>query len=341
LSRLYFETGSYDKALPLIKTIYETDRSDYRNFIRYTDILNFRKKYRQTIDLLTTRLKTDSLNFEVNKRLGETYIRIDSLNQAAKQYEKLLSLYPENQVVAYKLAVLYLKIKEYRKSLNVCDTILAYSADNTKFLALKGKVYFNVNQYKNAIIVMKKLENLGDHSYSTHRILGISYFKKNNYTEAVSYLKNVLEIKPNDAIASYYLGASLANLPIPEEGIPYLKEAAEMLQPPAQVMEKIYYNLAMIYRKTEKFNLAVENLKKLMEYNPENIRYYLSIATIYEFNIKNNDEALKYYKKFISSLPPDPDPKKGNERYNIRLKKYAENRITKINENNFFEAKKE
>ncbi|NPA35554.1 MAG: tetratricopeptide repeat protein [Chlorobi bacterium] len=340
LSRLYFETGNYDKALPLIKKIYETNGYDYKNIIRYSDILNFKKEYGKTIGLLTKWIETDSLNFEVNKRLAETYLKVDSLNLAAKLYEKLLNQYPENQVLSYKLAVIYLRIKEYRKSLDICDTILAHSKNNQRFLMLKGKVYFSVNQYRNAIIVMKKLEKLGDHSYITQRILGISYYKKNDYPEAVSYLKEAIEWNPEDALAHYYLGASLSLLPGPEEGIPYLKKAEEILQPPAQIMEKIYTYLAAIYSNTGKFNLAVDNYKKALKYNPQNIRYYLTIATIYEFDIHNKNKALSYYKKFVSSLPPAPDPENGKDRYTIKLKEYAENRILKIKEENFFEAKK-
>ncbi|GEM_PF-5551934 len=339
LSSLYFETGSYDKALPLIKSIYNTHPDNYKNFIRYADILTFKKEYYNAISLLNERLATDSLNFEINKRLGDNYIKIDSLNRAIEHYATLFNTYPENQVVAFKLARLYRNTKRYRESLNVCDTILHYSPENIKFLNIKGGVYFKAGQYRNAIIVMKRVERLGDNSFLTQRILGISYYKKDNYIDAANYLKKAIEWKPDDPIVNYYLGASLGMLPMPEDGIPYLTESIELLQPPSNIMEKIHNSMANIYHKTEKYNLAIDNYKKALKYNPKNVEYYLHIATVYDQGLKNGKAALEYYEKYISSLPEKLDPKNGKERYAINLKKYAARRMVSIKEENFFSTK--
>ncbi len=336
LSSLYFDTGNYDKALPIIKDIYSHNPDYYKNFARYIDILTFKKEYSDAISLLEERLATDSLNFEINKRLGDNYIKIDSLNDAIKHYALLFSIYPENQVVAYKLSILYRNTKKYRESLNVCDTILRYSPENKKFLSLKGNVYYTATQYRNAIIVMKKLESLGDNSFLTQRILGISYYKKDNYIDAASYLKKALEWHPEDPIVNYYIGASLAMLPLPEEGIPYLTDAIDLLKPPPNVMEKIHQNLANIYHNTQNFNLAIDNYKKALKYNPKSVEYYLHIASVYDQELNNSKAALEYYEKFIASLPEKLDTKKGKERYAINLKEYAERRITAIKEEDFF-----
>ena len=336
LSSLYFDTGNYDKALPIIKDIYSSNPDYYKNFSRYIDILTFKKEYHDAISLLEERLATDSLNFDINKRLGDNYIKIDSLNRAIKHYAFLFKIYPENQVVAYKLSLLYLNTKKYQESLNVCDTMLRHSPENKKFLSVKGNIYYKATQYRNAIIVMKKLESLGDNSFLTQRILGISYYKKDNYIDAASYLKKALAWHPEDAIVSYYIGASLAMLPVPEEGIPYLTEAIELLKPPPNVMEKIHHSLSTIYYNTQNFNLAIDNYKMALKYNPKNIEYYLHIATIYDQELNNSKVALDYYEKFIASLPEKLSTKKGRERYAINLKRYAERRITSIKEKDFF-----
>ncbi len=336
LSALYFETGNYNKALPLIKNIYEEHPENYRNFIRYVDILTFNKEYIDAISLLEKGFEEDTLNFDIIKRLGDNNIKIDSLKQAVRYYDLLFTLYPENQVVASRLARLFMKTEEYRKSLNVCETILKTSPDNVNFLTLKGRVYFKVAQYMNAIIVMKKLEKLGEHSLTVQRILGISYYKKGDYIDAAKYLKEALEWNPNDAVVNYYLGAALGMLPVPEDGLPYLTDAIALLQPPSHLMEKIHQSMAGIYFNTNNYNLAIENYKKALKYNPEGVEYYLHIASVYDEGVRNKNEALKYYEKFLASLPEKLDPKKGRERYKINLKKYVERRITKIKEDNFF-----
>ncbi len=248
----------------------------------------------------------------------------------------MFRLYPENQVVASKLAILYMNTKKYRESLNVCDTILKLSPDNKKFLVLKGNVYLKVKQYRNAIIVMKKAESLGDNSFTVQKILGISYYKTGDYIEAANYLKKAIEWQPNDPIVNYYLGASLGMLPVPTDGLPYLEEAVNLLLPPPGIMEKIHSSMANIYYKSGDFNLAIENYKKALKFNPESVEYYLHIASVYDQSLKDSKKALEYYEKFIASLPEKLDPKKGKERYAINLKDYAERRIIKIKEDNFF-----
>ena len=338
LSVLYFETGNYENALPLIKSIYDKQPEDYRNFIHYADILAFNKEYIDAIALLKKGFFNDPYNFEINKRLGDYYIKIDSLNDAINHYEILFKTYPENQVVALKLAKLYLNTKEYRKSLNVCDTILIRSPDNEKFLELKGIVYFKVAQYSNAIFVMKRLERLGDNSFTVQRILGISYYKKGKYIDASIYLKKALEWQPVNPVINYYLGASLGMLPVPTDGLPYLEEAIRLLQPPPNVMKNIHLSMANIYYNSADYKLAIQNYKEALKYDPKSVENYLHIATVYDLELKNKKAALKYYKKYVESLPEDLDPKKGRELYAINLKKYANKRITAIKEDIFFDT---
>jgi len=97
----------------------------------------------------------------------------------------------------------------------------------------------------------------------------------------------------------------------------------------------IFNNLATLYL-VANIDLAIDNYKLALKYNPKSIEYYLHIASVYDQELKKNKAALEYYKKFISSLPEKLDSKKGKERYAINLKKYALRRITSIKEEEFF-----
>jgi tetratricopeptide (TPR) repeat protein len=337
LSILYFETGNYDAALPILKNWFDQEPKHYANLIRYMEVLDFRKEYPLVAKHLTDYLQYDTLNFDVNKRLAETYQKMDSTSKAIHYYKILFDLYPANQLIGYRLAHLHYKQKEFRECLNICDTLLVSSPNNMRFLNLKGLTYFSADQYKNALIVYRKIEELGDSSFITKKHIGVSHYKLENYPDAIDQLKRAMERKNDDPEVNFFLGASLGQSLHPEDGIMYLFRTQQLIAPSPSLMESIYQKLAGIYYDTKNYKKAIEGYKTAFRYNNKQVQYLYRIASIYDHDINDQELAINYYEQFLMALPDELNPKKGQERYAIQLSEVTKTRIAFLKEEQFFE----
>ena len=66
-----------------------------------------------------------------------------------------------------------------------------------------------------------------------------------------------------------------------------------------------------------------------------------SIATIYDYSLKNQKQALKYYNMFLNAFPKEPEQKKEESKKELNGTYYSavKNRIEEIKTESFFKEK--
>ena len=76
------------------------------------------------------------------------------------------------------------------------------------------------------------------------------------------------------------------------------------------------------------------------KYNP-NPEYLFYIAFIYQNKLNDKQHALEYYELFIESLPPEANSEHRSDtnQITVSLRKLAEDYITKLREELFFDGK--
>ena len=83
-----------------------------------------------------------------------------------------------------------------------------------------------------------------------------------------------------------------------------------------------YYNLALIYHRTQHFDNAITSLKKVIELDPGDASAFNNLGVLY-FTINVFDEAKKYFEKSLSIEPDYKEAKNNLEKVQQELKKSA------------------
>jgi len=336
LSRCFITSGQYAKALPICQNKYKSDPLDHINIIRYAEINNFYKNHDLNIDILTQYISHDSLNYNINLLLAESYHSAELFESAIEVYEGILRQYPDNQKIAFKLARLFYSQKDYEACHNLCVPFIEKYEKNKNFLILAGLANYKTGSNHNVLVMFNRLEASGDSSFLTKKHLGITYYRLENYDKAINYLKSAFNYKDDDPEAAYFLGAALGQSNQPLSGKIFLELAQELIKPSPALMEKSNAKLALMHFDTGNYQKAIQYYNEAHKYAPDNPQYIYYQASIYDYKLKYSTEAMGLYQSFIESLPNDLNPKKGNELYAIKLKEVANNRLTILKEERFF-----
>lgn len=339
LTDLYYETGDYLKAKPLL----EKYSSSHEMFIRLIEVLEFQNNFQEAIQLLEQRLQSDSLNLSLLIHLGDNYYQNDSLRDAIMFYDEVYTLNPNDQSTAYKLASLLVKMKEYERSIEICDTILGKDILNKKFMRIKASASFSNKDYSTSQAYFKGLYAMGDSGAFIMKHLGISEFHMQMNKDSRKHLLAAYDRDPTDFETCFMLGRGFLNSQNPERGLFYLEAADSLLQPDSIVMAAIFIEKKSIYYTLKDYDRTLECYKKAYEYDPHP-KYIFYMASMYQHTFKKKKLALDYYSRFLDMLGPpisladNPDLE---GQMTITMRSAAENAIIDLKEELFFEGKLE
>ena len=336
ISDLYYETGNYSEA----KSYLEKYQDDYEIFMKLINVLEFQENYSTAIALLQNRLRSDSSNINYLSHLGDNYYQSDNIETALTYYKKAFSLNASDQSIALKLAGLYLKNKEFNKSVDICDTILKSDTANRKFIKIRGMASFNKNDFVTARTCFNFLYQNGDTGKFITKRLGICEFNNSKFISSRRHLKQAFVLDSNDFETCFFLGKAYLNSTEPEQGLYYLNRIDSLLQPDPRVLSTVCIEKQSIYSTIEDFDNAIKCYRMAYKYNP-NPEYLFYIAFIYQNKLNDKQHALEYYELFIESLPPEANSEHRSDtnQITVSLRKLAEDYITKLREELFFDGK--
>lgn len=196
---------------------------------------------------------------------------------AVVQYSDYLRLNKQNATVYYELARLHMELQNPVAALNYARQAVALDPGNHWMSVTLADAYAVNERFDSAAVVFDKL---------THQ------FPDN---EDYLYNKGISLAKANKFASALAVFSQLEDKVGPVEEIIYQKQ-------------RLLLRLSMV-------NEAAAEVKKLIDRSPDEIRYYLLLAEIYDAN-DLTEEASKVYRQILSK---DPD----NARALIALSSYA------------------
>lgn len=331
----YYQNQRFTDALSYIKTIYQEPVTDAKELSRlaYTsamagmlpDAENF---YQRIYDKDSTN-KSILFNIaSINQRRGnvakaEIYFKklvlIDTVNfnafnrlaQIARDrgdeknelyyFQKANDLNPTDANVASDLNDLYIILKQESQAEKVLKP--AITADPENVILQQGMLKLNYVQSKwpQTIYTGENLLLLGDSSINTLTKLARAYYQKKNYQCGIAVLSKIPPTQQGET-SEYLLAACYKQLKDQKSAILHLNKAIN-LSLPANI--DIYYTeMADSYETIKQYKKAQDAYQKSLLYVNKPITYYF-LATLYDSELKDRSNALKYYKKFIASKPDE------------------------------------
>lgn len=156
------------------------------------------------------RLKPNDVNL-INSQ-GVALVECNRLRAAARCFQDVLSLEPENYMALVNLGRVRQSLGQQAGALDCFEQAYAAYADDLAagqelFLPL-GWLLLVAGQSKQAITVLSRyLERSGhDHEYLPYRLLGLGYLEQGQADKAIQACQQALRLLPHDSIALSVLG---------------------------------------------------------------------------------------------------------------------------------------
>ena len=329
--------GMYKRVMPML----EQRLDDPVCFIRYIKILEFKMEYKQAIHLLVSRLNSDPKNNELLKHLGDSYAELDQTKSAIKVFEKLIQANPNNQVVSYKLAHLYMKRKDYSSAFNVCNQVLKNDSLNAKFIKLKGAASFNMEEFWTSFVCYDYLYNKGDSSQFILKHLGISELHNKAYENSIMHLETAYKLDTADFEVCFALAMAHLKETQEQQSLKYFKKVELLLQPNPLLMAALYDKMISVYGMMAKTDKEIESYQMSYNYVPKP-EYLYRIGSLYHYQLKKPKMALRYYEKFLNEVAKvEVDESVTKEGVNVSLEEVAKRSVVRLKEQIFMEASHE
>lgn len=347
LADSYDFIGKDEDAIQIYYNQYLRDTLKLEPIVKLANIFRKKGEFGSSIHYYQKANAFEPTNFYYYKQLAYCYDKINIPQGAIMGYKVALDLNPYDLSMYIQLANILNSERDFKSSIKICKQGLSYFNDEVQLLKLKSYAHYLNREFDSSIVGFNKLINLGDSSYFNLKYQGLSYFEKRAFNESAKSLNSAVDINDKDAETYFYLGSAYGRIGESVLGLRYLNKSQKLLEPLPRELSNIFSELAFIYQDQEKYQLALDHLKKAYKYNSSPLLSF-KMAQLYDYFLDNKKMAINYYEGYlIMTNSPDSLMQESSRRIesfyaDSAMISNANNRIRILKEEQFFEdGKKE
>jgi len=243
-------------------------------------------------------IKRDPNNLEAHKLLGRIYLRSlgdmpggsgsdNVLKLAIEQYERIVKIEPNNVDDHLLLGRLYRLNNDLQKAENELKTAVQLDPNSEEAITTLALLYSEEGDTAHALQVLSSVPATG-RSAKLYSALGTTYEQRKDYKNAIEAYKKAIQLDRDNLDAIRGLAENLLNDGQMDAALDQYKIIADANPEDAQT----YLRIAEIYRKQEKYDLALESLKKAETMVPDSMEVPYNFALVYQAQGRS-DEAAK------------------------------------------------
>jgi len=138
---LAFENSGRDP-LDVYRKRYEDNLDNLSYGLDYSDRLMQADFHQDAVIILKSLIKKDPTSKIAYRKLAESCIKIDDLEEAAIAYNALFKIDPRDERISIELSNIFIEIADYDKALKWADKSIDINSENGDSYAQKAKVYY-------------------------------------------------------------------------------------------------------------------------------------------------------------------------------------------------------
>jgi tetratricopeptide (TPR) repeat protein len=217
---------------------------------------------------------------------GTFNLKAGNLENAIKDYEKVVTL-DKDALLAYKnLACLYYKSGRYDKAFQMANKINDFDGNNPQTTTFLAKFYFYANKPDIAEQFCKKTIKIDPDNEIALTYLAVCCYLDGKFEESVKYWNMFLQQQTDDAIGYFQLGMALEKLAMYEEA---LKSYDQVIRIRPKDKDA-YIARARVYEAIGKVDLALKERKKYISVSHDNVFELMYLGKRY-YETKNYTKA--------------------------------------------------
>ncbi|MBY0542831.1 MAG: hypothetical protein K2P75_05480 [Sphingobacteriaceae bacterium] len=250
--------------------LFDIIKLDSANFNAYKQLANYTDSIKLKIVYLKKANTLNATEPDVAYDLAIAYKNLKLFEPAYQTLKIAIAADTANLFLQQALLPIANELKKYAEVINIGEKLLKNGADGNVVKDV-GKAYFYLKNYQKCIFYYNLLEKMDLQNESILYFMSLSYRELKNYNLAAKYAKMTIEEGISKNTSAYYL------------------------------------LLGGIYETNQQFINALNAYKKGLTFNSNSTIYY-SLGLLYDLRLKQNKNALTYYKLYLKSKP-DADEK--------------------------------
>jgi len=337
IGTMMYRLGRIRESIEIYEAFVDEFQSQDQHLAELANLYSIRKEYAKSLAIYRGLLEKDSLNYYYAKQAGKNFLDINQPDSAIYYYEYAFFLNPKDVFLAHRLGNLHLLNKDLPNAILKVSTGLEYDSTNIDLLKLRGYLFLHFGRNDLAIADLQKAWLQDSLSVFTNKYLGMSYYEDKQFDQARITLIEAFRLDSLDGETAFFLGNACRGSNHEEDAVGYYTKAIELNQPDPKTMKNIYIQMAELFKVLHRFDEAFEAYDMALEYVPDDLTIYFTIAQTYDRNLNQKKTAIEYYEKFLSAINNDQQLLEENITPVTALEMQARTRINRLKEELFFE----
>jgi tetratricopeptide (TPR) repeat protein len=265
---------------------------------------NFFKKgdYRRAVAYLSAAVDKDQGNAKLWRNLGSAYAMGDDFDNAILCFERALKRNPNDIKSFYNLSLVHGWKGTLPDAEKAAKKGLELKPDHAGLHSSLGNIYADENKEDDALQEYSTALKIDPKDPITRFNEGGLHFKRRELREAEADYSEVLKLSPNDVEAAQNLAAVYILQDRLADAEKLNRWVVKQKPKDEDTLENAYFNLGIIYDRTNKLEQALNMYKLALQVAPWDAAAYVNTAVILE-RLKRRSEALAYWEKYQRLFP--------------------------------------
>jgi tetratricopeptide (TPR) repeat protein len=251
-------------------------------------------QYRRAIEIWEQYLLHDDKNITVLTRVADAYRKVRDFEHSKSVYLRVLEMETQNPYAIIGLGHLHYDFKEYRKALFYWEKMLEsnQAGVDIRVLTSIGNCHRKLKTFESGIPYFETALQRDPHNFYALFGLADCYRGLNQQRRSLEYWNRILEQDPRNKVILTRAGDAYRNLNDFEKSVEYYRRALNVEFDTYAVL-----GLAVVAKSQGKHDEAIESLRRLIQQDPRNYRFYVEIV---DCCVRNSDKkkALEYLGEF-------------------------------------------
>ncbi|MBU2614174.1 MAG: tetratricopeptide repeat protein [Elusimicrobia bacterium] len=293
---LYLQSGNYEKARMLVKTLKNlSDNIDTKLFlgtyyVYAGDTTSAINQYQEVI-------KKDPENAEAIIILAGIYSEINP-EKSLGYWDRYIALKPDSGDAYYRKAVVLKKLNKTEGAKKLLQKAIGLQPDDLLTRVTLAEIYESEQDYILAGDELYYCAGLDKNTYGYYIRAGEMYMRAKDYEKAERVFKEALPVSKNDPVVYFWLGLLYENRMD-------WKTASEYVEKSLTGKSDIagYEKLSYYYTQLNDVNKTLKTLEQALKLNPKSaeVNFFLGLGYM---DLKKNGKAEKY---FLRTVDLDPN----------------------------------
>ena len=243
----------------------EDNPQDFPLFVKLAQHKASQKKHQEAIGYFQQALRMDPKSGDVLNGMAFAQFQLGHFEKAIAHYQQALELMPDQSGTYNNLGNVFVSMNQQEKAIENFSNALRLAPETTLFRANLANALMEMSLFREAAEQLTLVLEMDPEYPGLDGVLGLALARNGDYLKAITFLSRAIEREPNSSL---------------------------------------YLNLGNTLLGIGQIPKAVEQYKKVLQYDPANLQVHNNLAYSY-LELEDWKNAISYFRQYLQMNPGD------------------------------------